>query len=212
MSVAQLLQADQSRGLITSPPRRYPSLRTVPTRTDEILMILNQGAFFKDDRPTETYQQAADFLEKKERSSTALEDAESEYMSSDIDPAIYDQLEAEAVRTGSNVFAHTSQDFVEQVIKGIKRYQKEARLYSGNVTFTAQDPTVQRTAEQNKTGNDEQTQQTQQTQQTREQPSITRTGNTATMAPTRYVDMTPPKDGPGISETLGRMNMMLGGF
>ena len=115
-------------------------------------MILNQGAFFKDDRPTQTYQQAADFLENKEQKSTALEDAESEYLSSDIDPNIYEQLEQEAIRTGSNVFSHTSQDFVAQVVAGIERYQSEARLYTGDVTFTAQDPTVQNTAQQNKDG------------------------------------------------------------
>jgi hypothetical protein len=151
MSVAQLMQADQSRGLISPPQIQCPSLRGgAPTRNQEILRILNQGAFFKDSRPTETYQQAADFLEQKEMPSTCLEEAENQYTSSDVDPNIYSQLEDEAVRTGSNVFAHTSQDFVAQVINGIKRYQTEARLYTGDVTFTAQDETVQQTAEQNK--------------------------------------------------------------
>ena len=153
MSVSQLLQADQSRGLVKSPQIRCPSLRgPAPTRTEEILRILNQGAFFKDRRPTETYQQAEAFLERKEQPSTCLEEAKNQYTSSDIDPNIYDQLEAEAVRNGSNIFAHTSQDFVAQVIRGIKRYQMESRLYSGNVTFTATDPTFQQTAQQNKQG------------------------------------------------------------
>ena len=153
MSIAQLLQADQSRGLVKSPEITCPSLRgPAPTRTEEILMILNQGAFFKDRRPTETYAQAESFLEQKERPSTCLQDAKNEYTSSDIDPNIYDQLEAEAIRNGSNIFAHTSQDFVAQVIKGIKRYQMESRLYSGDVSFIAQDPTFQQTAQQNKEG------------------------------------------------------------
>ncbi len=161
MSVAQLLQADQARGLISPPQVGCPSLPgPAPTRTDEILMILNQGAFFKDTRPTETYQQAADFLEQKEQPASCLQEAENQYTSSDVDPNIYTQLEAEAVRSGSNVFSHTSQDFVAQVISGIKRYQKEARLYTGDVTFTARGPAVSGAAERDSVQRDETIQQT----------------------------------------------------
>lgn len=164
MNVAQQMMSERSRGFI-SPPGGVSCLRDQgPTRTQEILRILNQGAFFPESRPTETYKQAEDFLEQKDREPTCLEEAENQYTSSDLDPELYTQLEREAVATGSNVFAHTSQDFVAQVIQGIKSYQKDARLYSGDVTFTAQDPqpfaqdeTVQRTGQQNKTAPEETT-------------------------------------------------------
>lgn len=164
MNVTQVMQLERNRGYI-DPPGGVSCLRaTVPTRTEDILRILNQGAFFPNSRPTETYQQAVNFLEQKERQPSCMENAENQYMSSNLDPDLYSQLETEAIRSGSNVFAHTSQDFVAQVINGIKRYQQEARLYSGDVQFTAQDPqpfmqdeTIQPTAQQNKEGPQETT-------------------------------------------------------
>ena len=157
MNIAQQITFDRSRGYFEPPGGVACLTDNGPTRDEEVLRILNQNAFFQDRAPTETYDQALNYLTDNAGSPTCLENAENQYTSSDIDPSLYTNLEREAVATGSNVFAHESQDFVAQVIKGVRSYQNEARLYDGDVTYTKpSEGFVQNTAEQNKVAGQDQ--------------------------------------------------------
>jgi hypothetical protein len=137
----KLNSLDRDRGLIE------PTIRTEDTKevlTDTInLAGVNVGSLLENNQNpseelTQTDAQASLYISRIFPSRT-LTQAEKEiqlFEDHDLDPRVRQELLVEATKSGSNMFALESQDFVQEIQQDIKSYQDEANLYFSSVPFT----------------------------------------------------------------------------
>lgn len=137
----KMQRLDRDRGLID------PTIRTeVPEAgmTETInLAGVDMGMVLENNQnPSEeldqTDAQAALYISRifPNRTLTQQEKELQIYEDHDLDPRVSQVLLAESVRTGSNMYALESQDFVRRIQEDIKSYNDEANLYFSSVPFT----------------------------------------------------------------------------
>jgi hypothetical protein len=134
---SKLLQSDADRSLI-EPIRKNPAANLNQKST--ILYgdgIANQGMIFQNnydlsDNQLLTEAQSENILDKisVNRPYTADENEMRMLQNFDLDPQIRRLLVAESTRSGNNIYAQESQDFVKQVQKDLQAFIKERDLYS----------------------------------------------------------------------------------
>ena len=134
---SKLLQSDADRSLM-EPIRRNPQANVNQKST--ILYgdgLANQAMIFQNnydlsDNQLLTEAQSENILEKisVNRPYTADENEMRMLQNFDLDPQIRRLLVAESTRSGNNIYAQESQDFVKQVQKDLQAFIKERDLYS----------------------------------------------------------------------------------